>query len=173
MGVLEPDIYIMEPSREFSSRIVNPILALYPNVQFWDANGRQGHQVTFNYSPSATTTIDHSNPGLTGDNNYSYLPEQLGLASYLISVPIMKGHGVANVSLTFKNHFGSLKKWTYAKLHDYALPFRTYYSYAMNPLHDIYLNPNIKDKTFLIVGDGLFLQQNCHRRYTSGMEYLR
>jgi uncharacterized protein (DUF362 family) len=155
----------MEPSREFSSRIANPILALYPNVLFWDSAGTYGHQVTFNYSTSATTTIAHTNPGLTGDNRYSYLPEQYEAMSYLINMPIMKGHGSAVISLTFKNHFGSLKKWTCGKLHDYVLPYNPKYSYDMNPFHDIYLNSNIKNKTVLIVGDGLF----CSRTQTEGV----
>ena len=29
-------------------------------------------------------------------------------ARYLINMPIMKKHGMAGVSLTFKNHFGSI-----------------------------------------------------------------
>lgn len=156
IGVLESDIYLIEPSASFVTYIAAPILALYPNVQLWDSNGSHGHQVTFSYSPTASTTIHHTHPDLA--SNDSYLPQQIGDASYLIDMPIMKGHGVALVSLTFKNHFGSIQKGTCAKYHDYALPYRSNYSYDMNPIHDLYLNTNIRNKTVLIVGDGIFGQ---------------
>ncbi len=165
IGVLETDIYIMDPSNFISSLFANPILSLYPEVSIWDANGSQGYQVTYNYDPGTSTTIQHSNPGLTGSNQYSYMPEQLGTATYLINIPIMKGHGAGVISLVFKNCFGLLKAYTIAKLHDYSLPYRSNYSYDMNPLHDIYLNANIRDKTVLIVGDGLF----CSRKETAAV----
>lgn len=164
-GVREQDIYIIEPSREFSSRIADPIIALFPNVLLWDSDGSYNNEVTYNYATDASTTVIHTNPGLTGDNRYSYMPEQLEEIKYLINVPIMKGHGAAEFSLTFKNNFGMLKKWTVAKLHDYSLPGRPGYSYDTNPLHDIYLNSNIKDKTVLIIGDGLF----CSRVETAAV----
>lgn len=164
IGVLETDIHLVEPSNEFSPRIGDPIRAAFPNVVMWDGAGTYGQLVTFDYGTSANTTIHHSNPGLTGDNAYSYMPEQLGDCSYLINMPIMKGHGGAEISLSFKNCFGLLKRYSIAKLHDFALPYRSQYSYDMNPLHDIYLNTNVRNKTVLIVGDGFF----CSRRETAG-----
>jgi len=154
-GVQESDIYIMDPSNIVSTIIGNPILAVYPNVVIWDAVGTHGHTVTFDYSPSASTTIEHTNPNLTGENHYSFMPQQLGEAAYLINMPIMKAHGAAEISLTFKNCFGLLLRGSISKLHNYALPYRQII-YTQNPLHDIYLNTNVKDKTVLIVGDGLF-----------------
>jgi len=162
-GVQESDIYVLEPSRDVSERIANPILNLYPLVMIWDSSGSKGNRVTFNENLSASTTIHHSHPDLA--NQYSYLPEQIAEANYLINMPIMKGHGVAIISLTFKNHFGSIEKWTCSKYHNYALPGRSNYSYNMNPMHDLYLNSNIKDKTVLIIGDGLF----CSRKTETGV----
>jgi hypothetical protein len=157
IGVLESDIYFIDPSARFVSYIANPILALYPNVQLWDSNGSHGYQVTFDYSPEASTKIHHTHPDLAGSE--SFLPQQIGEASYVINIPIMKGHGSAEISLSFKNHFGSIEIGTIAKYHDYALPYRPNYSYDMNPMHDLYLNPHLKDKSVLIVGDGLFGQR--------------
>ena len=72
-------------------------------------------------------------------------------ARYLINMPIMKRHGWAGLTLTLKNHFGSIDKP--AGLHDYI------YGYSggnYNALVDLYRNPHIGAKAVLTVGDGLF-----------------
>ena len=154
IGVLESDIYVMEPSREFPSRIGEPVLSAYPEVLLWERyyGGGIGNPVTFD-SGDPSLAIDHSHPSLSD----SYLPDQLGEATYLINMPIIKGHGTstgAGVTLAFKNNFGFFSD--IAKFHPYTFVASPDYSYDMNPLHDIYLNSHIKDKTVLIVGDALF-----------------
>jgi len=155
MGVSESDVYLMDPSRVWPSYIADPILSRYPGVLLWDAEGTYGHEVTFDYSSSASTTVHHSHPSIA-DTNY---PMQLAEASHLIHMPILKGHGSAEISLTYKNLFGLIERGQCARFHDYALPWRSGYSYDQNPLHDLYLNSHVKDKTVLIVGDGLFGQR--------------
>lgn len=75
-------------------------------------------------------------------------------AAYLINVPIMKGHGITGVTLGFKHHFGSINNCP--QLHDYVNPYSGTYRSDNNPLVDIYLNTHIRDKTVLVLGDGLF-----------------
>jgi uncharacterized protein (DUF362 family) len=156
IGVAESDIYVIDPSRPWPSYVAAPILARYPGVLLWDSEGSQGHQVTFDYDSSAVTTIHHSHPAIS-DSNF---PLQLAEADYLIHLPILKGHGVAEVSLTFKNLFGMIKKWQCSKYHDYALPGRPNYSYDQNPIHDLYGHTLVRDKSVLVVGDGLFGQRD-------------
>jgi len=155
IGVLESDIYVMDPSRPFPSKIGDPIINLYPSVLLWgDGAGNSGHTVTYT-SGDPSLTIHHSHPSLSDSN----LPDQVGELTYLINMPIMKGHGIstgAGITLAFKNNFGILKAWQCANFHPYSYIDSPGYSYDMNPLHDIYQNPHVKDKTVLIVGDALF-----------------
>ncbi len=155
MGVAEPDIYVLDTSRVWPSHIATPILSRYPNVLLWDSSGQQGHRVTFDLSPTAATTLHLTHAGIP-DSNF---PLQLAEASYLIHMPILKGHGSAEISLTFKNLFGMVMQGQCASYHDYALPWRSGYSYDQNPLHDLYRHPLVMNKTVLIVGDGLFGQR--------------
>jgi len=73
-------------------------------------------------------------------------------ASYVINMPIMKRHesGFA-VTLSFKNHFGSIAYP--GSLHD-----SSYYAggSSYHVCADIYRNPHILGKTVLTIGDGLF-----------------
>jgi hypothetical protein len=80
----------------------------------------------------------------------------------VINMPIIKRHGGdgANpVTLSFKNHFGSLNRinGNYPDdLHLYLDTSGSLYRTTYSPFVDIYSNPNIRDKTVLILGDGLF-----------------
>ena len=157
IGVLESDIYVMEPSKLLPSRFGDPILALYPNVLIWDAYGTYGHAVTMN-SSDPSLVIHHSSP--IAD---SHLPDQFLDIIYFMNMPILKGHSdSAGVTFTFKNNFGLF--WSISKFHPYCYIYSPNYSYDKNPLHDIYLNPHVKDKTVLIVADALF----GHRRTNAG-----
>ncbi|MBN1178445.1 MAG: DUF362 domain-containing protein [Anaerolineae bacterium] len=84
------------------------------------------------------------------------ITDVLVAATYVINIPILKRHGGAGVSLSFKNHFGSIDNCP--PLHDWTC-FNwpaAYYSSSYNPLVDLYLNPHIGGKTVLTIGDGLF-----------------
>jgi uncharacterized protein (DUF362 family) len=80
-------------------------------------------------------------------------------ATYLINMPIMKDHGIGGVTLSFKNHFGSIEQIIRGgndNLHYYIKPSDPRYNPGYNPLLDIYSNPHIGAKTVLTVGDGLY-----------------
>jgi uncharacterized protein (DUF362 family) len=80
-------------------------------------------------------------------------------ATYLIDMPIMKSHIGAGITLTFKNHFGSIANPFL--LHDWFPPGGPYFGgTAYSPVVDIYRNANILNKTVLILGDGLFGNRN-------------
>ncbi len=165
MGVEESDIYVMEPSRVFPATIGDPILSLYPDTYIWDVYwGRTyGHGVSYT-SGDPLLTIRH---GLYPSLTDSKLPDQLGDATYLINIPILKGHpGSAEITLTFKNNFGFFESGSnISKFHQYCYPGNGNYSYNDNPLIDIYQNTHIKDKTVLILGDALF----AHRTSNTGV----
>ncbi len=77
-------------------------------------------------------------------------------------MPIIKRHSGEDfnpVTLSFKNHFGSIDRITGSgndNLHHYIDITHDLYQTTYSPLVDIYLNPNIRDKTVLILGDGLY-----------------
>ncbi|MCS6839944.1 MAG: DUF362 domain-containing protein [Roseiflexus sp.] len=73
---------------------------------------------------------------------------------YLINMPIMKRHVGAGISLGFKNHFGSIDRCNL--LHRYTDIGADYFSDRYSPLVDINGHPQIRQKTILTIGDGLF-----------------
>lgn len=75
-------------------------------------------------------------------------------ADYLISLPIVKRHQQAGVTLSFKNHFGSIDDCR--KVHGAVFVITKKYSPAYNVLVEIWLNPHIGGKTVLVLLDALY-----------------
>jgi len=69
-------------------------------------------------------------------------------------MPIMKKHGMAGVTLGFKNHFGSIDACE--EVHWSVDLGDGYYLSTYSGLVDIYNNTHFKDKTVLTIGDGLY-----------------
>ena len=101
MGVQANDIWIYDAIRwmptRFTSKCINP------NVHFYDRECEEA--ATFNSSdPSATVHFNH--PDITNRKVVDVIVN----ASYLINMPILKDHGIAGVTLGFKNHFGTIDR---------------------------------------------------------------
>jgi uncharacterized protein (DUF362 family) len=89
----------------------------------------------------------------------AYLAKQVTQAKYLINMALMRPHGMAGVTLTGKNHFGSVYfpndgGWTPAPLHPNVL--RTQPMGAYNALVDLTGHRHLGGKTMLFVLDGLY-----------------
>ena len=157
-GVQQNDMWIYDATqgggRTIPDRFRNPILSSYPNVQFYGYTDCAGvHAVS--YGKHSSLTVQFSDSHLTD----RLLADVLYDATYLINMPIIKEHGIHPVSLGFKNHFGSIDQIERAgsdSLHDHISPSSSLYRSDYSPLVDISRNPNIKDKTILTVGDGLY-----------------
>lgn len=155
MGVAERDIWVYESSKPITERFKKRIVNLYPHVTFFDSD-YDGCQQSVGWGGSE---VDFHPPGGIAKPSSQSLTNVLVDADYLINMPIMKKHGGAGVTLSFKNHFGSIQScwelhdWVYGPASDYA---GDHYSSIYNPLVEIYQNTNIRDKTVLIVGDGLY-----------------
>jgi hypothetical protein len=151
MNVQEEDIWIYDSRKSLPDRFRTR--CLYPNVRFFD-RGTCAEGATFVSSdPNAEVNFGHSSLAARR------IADVVIDATYLINMPIIKEHNTAAVTLGFKNHFGTIIKVTGAgenNLHYYINPVDSHFSSSYNPLVDIYLNPHIRDKTVLIVGDGLF-----------------
>lgn len=152
IGVHEEDVWVYDALRRLPDRFRTR--CPYPNVRFFEHNGVCAEPATFNSSdPNAEISFGH--PNLSNRRITDVVID----ATYLINVPIIKDHGIAPVTLGFKNHFGTINNIVRSgddSLHYYIYPQDARYSSSYNPLIDIYLNPHIRDKTALIVGDGLY-----------------
>jgi hypothetical protein len=108
-------------------------------------------------------------------NNYhnaKLIPQQVKDATYIVNVALLKSHsypysgdredeGQTAISMTGKNHFGSIKGT--AELHDAINTDQHGTPHAYSPIVDLAASPNLGAKTILYVLDGLY----CARRYDS------
>jgi uncharacterized protein (DUF362 family) len=146
LGVAESDIWVYDAVRSIPTRFQSG--CDYPGVQFsgdWTSNP-QG----FSAAETVSFGTPPGGPTLAGQPISNVLFD----ADYLINMPIMKKHWAAGVTLSFKNHFGSIDNC--AALHRYTFPSHDDYTSAYNPLVDIYQNRHFGAKTVLTIGDGLY-----------------
>jgi len=110
-------------------------------------------------TPDMVNPIRFSNPELpTG-----YLPRQVTEAKYLINMALLRPHGMAGVTLTAKNHFGSVHfpndgGWSPRVLHNSVL--RTQPMGAYNALVDLVGHRDLGGKTMLYILDGLYTAEH-------------
>jgi hypothetical protein len=162
IGVPPDKIWIFDASRlipnRFIERINNPDVGFYSAISWHTCIGNYHH----------TSYVDPDSPETSGFScTQGNLPQDvirpaqvLVDADHLINIPIFKSHG-SYVTLALKNHYGSVMY----DLNDRS-SMHAYFEQSGNSagctletehvLADINNNPNIRDKTRLIVGDGLF-----------------
>jgi hypothetical protein len=167
-GVSPGDIIVYDSIRDPTSYFRNPIWAAYPRVKLLGAfpgTSPCPGVIAPSYGVDPSLTVGFNDPD--GNINDRQLADVLYEATYLINMPIIKAHNVEAgnpVTLSFKNHYGSIDYIIRAGdvyLHDYILNTTSLYRPTYSPLVDIWLNPNIRDKTILILGDGLYGSTSC------------
>ena len=101
------------------------------------------------------------------------IPQQIMDATYLVNVALIKAHsypyaggeggdeGQTGVTMTGKNHFGSIKGTP--ELHDAINTNQHGTPHAYSPIVDLGASPNLGAKTILYLLDGLY----CARRHQS------
>jgi hypothetical protein len=149
-GVREQDIWIYDAIRAIPVRFRSR--CNYSGVHFVDRECAEG--ASFDSSQSDASVV-FANSNLKA----RHLADVLINATYLINMPIIKDHGISGVTLGFKNHFGSIQYVMGAgadNLHDFIEPGNSVYRANYSPIVEINANPHIRNKTVLIVGDGLF-----------------
>jgi hypothetical protein len=152
IGVAESDIWVYDAVRSIPTRFENG--CDYPGVHFSgdyssNSQGFSNTDVVSFHPPAGGPTLD--------DQPISNV---LVNANYLINIPIMKMHMSARVTLSFKNHFGSIVYC--AALHEYTYPGGGVYTSQYSPLVDIYKSPQFGGKTVLTIGDGLYGSLGTH-----------
>jgi hypothetical protein len=129
-----------------------------PDVKFYSRDeGCIGREIRVNYvdsnSPNASTAQCPAGEKIR--------PAQVFVdAEHLINIPLLKSH-TSYPTLALKNHYGSViyRDNTLESMHAYFEQWGN--SGGCNPeteniLADINNNPHIRDKTRLVIGDGLF-----------------
>ncbi len=151
IGVSEKDIWVYDAVRTIPYRLL--AASQYSDVRFY---GRQpcGQQVATFSSNDAYATVTFYPPSGVPLPPPIKITDVLVEATYLINMPIMKTHGGMGISLSFKNHLGTVDKP--AAFHAYAGLKEPSYRSDYSALVDLYRNPHIAGKTVLTIGDGLF-----------------
>jgi hypothetical protein len=158
-GVQPGDITVYDSIRVIPSYLRDPIWAVYPDVRFLGTGSCPG-VITPSHGKNPSLTVQFNDPD--GNLQDRQLADVLYDATYVINMPILKRHGGDNanpITLGFKNHFGSLNRITGSgndNLHKYISTSDSLYRTTYSPFVDIYLNTNIRYKTVLILGDGLY-----------------
>ena len=146
IGVAESDIWIYDAVRSIPARFAAG--CDYPGVHF------SGDSSTNPQGFSSTEKVTFQPPSGRPALADQHISNVLVNADYLINMPLMKKHCCAWVTLSFKNHFGSINYC--AALHRYTFPSDDAYTSTYSPLVDIYKNQHFGPKTVLTIGDGLY-----------------
>jgi len=152
-GVREQDIWVYDAIRYITDRFRTPISSSYPGVKFYGKVCSGVTKAEFNTDPGSPSKVTfHPPSGVTVADEW--VTEVVMDATYLINMPIVKDHGGPGVTLSFKNHFGTIQNPN--GLHSNVGITGSQYRSDYNPLVDIYKHSAIQSKTILTVGDGLY-----------------
>lgn len=152
IGVEETDIWLFDGVNRIIPEYFVAGIA-FPKVRFFD---RCHEPVMYDSQEDSAFVSFHPPEGVQMPTRQK-IADVLLQTKYLINMPILKSHSCSSISLGFKNHLGSIDNPGGLHSHIFLVSacgggFTPQYS----PLVDLYLNPNIRDKTILIIGDGLF-----------------
>ena len=161
IGVPSDKIWLADPSRaindSFREEIDDTGVYYYVKCSTAEIGGRPN---VFHASYVADGS-EYSTQGDRGDGVMVWInPAEVFVdAAHIINMPQLKGHGGSSITLGMKNHFGSVDFTEHATgshyLHDYFYVSSSTYSSERNILADIIDNPVFRDKTRLVIGDGL------------------
>jgi hypothetical protein len=101
-GVAEPMISIGDPNCGMNDVTYNKCSGDFPNVTYWgNGSGRTSAEPTAN----SVLICSSDDVNLHFEN---VLPQAYIDAAYMINIPVLKKHHRAGISLSSKNHFGSI-----------------------------------------------------------------
>jgi hypothetical protein len=106
-GVAQADIYVGEPMTHVYKSLYDAIHNIYPNVKVMDKENKTslGRTTTSGWTANAITYSDKGDE--MPDGIKDALMNEMYNADYMISIPALKAHARAGVTLTAKLHFGS------------------------------------------------------------------
>jgi uncharacterized protein (DUF362 family) len=177
-GVRPQDILVYDARRDIYPAMLSKIWAEFPDVRFVQADAPDKAQPDNpNYGNHRGLEAADWVPGVDYSaheyKDAKLIPKQVRDATYLVNVAILKAHsypyaaaeggdeGQTGVTMTGKNHFGSIKGTP--ELHAAINTNQEATKNAYSPIVDLAASPNLGAKTVLFVLDGLY----CARRHQS------
>jgi gluconolactonase len=151
VGVKQSDIAICDSLAYFANEYFDIIHKEFPDVRCMDRGGKFGRK---KMKESSVPLYWSCNPqGVKQD----YVPASFAEAEYLINFANLKAHIGAGVTLTAKNHYGSLIRWPaekgYFNMHEDSFSRQTG---IYKNLVDLIGHSHLGGKTVLYLIDGLY-----------------
>ncbi len=114
VGVAEADIHIGDPNCQMYDSYYYKLSSDFGNVIYWGYGTGRIAPVQ-----SASAVVKYSDKAVT-----DYLPQSYLDATYFINIPVFKKHHRAGISISSKNHFGSIGAFKGGASHvHYSLPY--------------------------------------------------
>ncbi|MGE5612041.1 MAG: DUF362 domain-containing protein [Bacillota bacterium] len=142
-GVPQAKITLYDAVRSIPDRIYNKIHQEFPGLIFVDNTGTHGRTLA-RWKGDAITYSVKNNCGTA-------IPTCVADATYLINMALLKGHETAGITLTAKNHYGSIDDREHTYIQSAAQPLGTY-----SPFVDLIGNKYLGGKTMLFMIDALY-----------------
>lgn len=157
VGVRQYDISIGDPSNTFRDKSYNAMMTKFPSVNYWKSKPTASSKKVFNYSDGSKLT--------------EYVPQAYVDATYMINIPVFKKHHRAGISITTKNHVGSMSPYNQQSFEDkhwhQSLPCPDATGSAVNGKYGEYRcfvdymgHKDLGNKTILYLVDGLWGSTN-------------
>jgi hypothetical protein len=176
--VRQDDILVYDARRDIYPAVLTKIWSEFPGVRLVQEDAPDPKQpVNPAYGDHHGLEAAQWMEGVSYSANYYHeaklMPKQVFDATYLVNVALLKAHsypyssqeggdeGQTGVTLTGKNHFGSIKGTP--ELHEAINTNRKGTPHAYSPIVDLAASPNLGGKTILYMLDGLY----CARRHQS------
>lgn len=157
VGVAQSDITIGDPNCPITDPTFNKCDAVFPDVTYY-GNGAGKASASRHENAIFWSNGDEADP----------LPQAYIDATYLINVPVLKKHHRAGITLTAKNHFGSVAAFTSGAWHlHHSLPAPDALGFAENGDYGVYRcfvdimgHKDLGGKTVLYLVDALWSSTN-------------
>jgi hypothetical protein len=176
--VAPQDIVVYDAQRDIYPGLLNKIWNTYKDVRFIQRDAPDpAHQAHPAYGKihglEQAQWVEGQSYSADDFNHARFIPQQIKDAIYIVNVALVKGHsypyaaaeggdeGQTGVTLTGKNHFGSI--WGPGELHSIINTNQGGTPHAYSPIVDLSASPNLGAKTIFYFLDGLY----CARRHMS------
>ncbi|MFH0755985.1 MAG: DUF362 domain-containing protein [Bacteroidota bacterium] len=161
-GINAENIYVGDPMSHIYKHTYDQMVSSFPGVKYvdWDANHADIGRTILNPSQQPAMFYSDKGAAMHDAGTESYYSEMEN-ADYLINIAALKAHALAGVTLTAKNHFGSITRDGASHLHPGLVavqpdqPVRTAYGlYRVQT--DIMGHKQLGGNTVLFIVDGLW-----------------
>lgn len=160
-GVPQEKIIVADPIAHIYSDVFDILHSEFPGVKYGDRTSGSESLGRTLLHPSADPVIFYSDKGSVLKKGSDCIYSEMQTADYIINIAALKAHGCAGITLTGKNHFGSITAKSAGHLHaglvgerndqPYRLDYKMY-RVQVDLMGSSYLGRN----TLLYIVDGLW-----------------